>query len=57
MDKFNEFFATVVDEENEFEKANYNDERLNHCNWYIIDDENKKKALYIPAAYLGMKIK
>lgn len=36
MDKFNEFFATVVDEENDFEKVNYNEERLNDCNWYII---------------------
>lgn len=29
MDKFNEVFAEVVDEENDFEKANYNEEWLN----------------------------
>lgn len=44
------FFA-IVDEENDFEETNYRDEWLDDNNWYIIDNENEKKGIYIPAVY------
>lgn len=51
IDKFNDFFVAIVDEENDFEETNYRDEWLDDNNWYIIDNENEKKGIYIPAVY------
>jgi hypothetical protein len=51
MEKFNDFFAAIVDEENDFEEANYSEEWLDDSNWFIIDDENTKRGIYIPAVY------
>ncbi len=56
IDKFNDFFAAIVDEENDFEETNYNEEWLDDSNWYIIDNENRKKGIYIPAVYPGREI-
>jgi len=54
--KFNDFFAALVDEENDFVETNYNDEWLDDNNWYIIDDENKRRGIYIPAVYPDREI-
>lgn len=43
IDKFDDFFLAIVDEENNFEETNYNEEWLDDSNWYVIDDENKRK--------------
>ncbi|MFB1052301.1 hypothetical protein [Paraliobacillus sp. JSM ZJ581] len=51
IDKFNDFFTAIVDEENDFEETNYNDEWLDDSNWYIMDSEKRKKGIYIPAVY------
>jgi hypothetical protein len=51
IDKFNDFFSAIVDEENDFEETNYSEEWLDDSNWYIIDNENRKKGIYIPAVY------
>ncbi|MFJ7934411.1 hypothetical protein [Sporosarcina sp. NPDC096371] len=51
MEKFNVFFAAIVDEENDFDEANYSEEWLDDSNWLIIDDKNRKKGIYIPAVY------
>ncbi|MFJ5963737.1 hypothetical protein [Bacillus sp. NPDC093026] len=56
IDKFNDFFAALVDEENDFVETNYNEEWLDDNNWYIIDDENKRRGIYIPAVYLDREI-
>ncbi len=55
MEKFNDFFAAIVDEENDFEESDYSKEWLDDSNWYIID-ENKKKGIYIPAVYPDKEI-
>ncbi|MEJ4086543.1 hypothetical protein OC624_18785 [Bacillus altitudinis] len=54
--KFNDFFAALVDEENDFVETNYNDKWLDDNNWYIIDDENKRRGIYIPAVYPDREI-
>ena len=56
IDKFNDFFAALVDEENDFVEANFNEEWLEDNNWYIIDDENKRRGIYIPAVYPDREI-
>nr|WP_257535544.1 hypothetical protein [Mesobacillus foraminis] len=56
IDKFNDFFATIVDEEADFEETNYNEEWIDDSNWYIIDNENRKKGIYIPAVYPDREI-
>lgn len=56
IDKFNDFFAAIVDEENDFEETHYNLEWSDDSNWYMVDDENKKKGIYIPAVYPDMEI-
>jgi hypothetical protein len=56
LDKFNDFFAAIVDEEIDFEETNYNEEWLDDSNWYIIDNENRKKGIYIPAVYPDREI-
>ena len=56
IDKFTDYFAAIVDEENDFEAANYNDEWLDDSNWYILDDENVKRGIYIPAVYSDREI-
>jgi len=51
----NEFLGKIhnlnVDEESDFEEANYNEEWLEDNNWFIIDDQNEKRGIYIPAIY------
>lgn len=56
IDKFNDFFAAVVDEENDFNETNYNEEWLDDSNWHISDNESKKKGIYIPAVYPDRKL-
>ncbi|WP_242175287.1 hypothetical protein [Priestia koreensis] len=56
IDKFDDFFLAIVDEENNFEETNYNEEWLDDSNWYVIDDENKRKGIYIPAVYPDREI-
>ncbi|MDQ0224431.1 hypothetical protein [Metabacillus niabensis] len=51
IDKFNDFFAALVDEENDFEEANFSEEWVDDNNWFVIDDENRKKGICIPAVY------
>ena len=53
IDKFNDFFAEIVDEDNDFDfdETNYNEEWLEDSNWHIVDNENRKKGIYIPAVY------
>ncbi|QOK29872.1 hypothetical protein IIE26_27480 (plasmid) [Cytobacillus oceanisediminis] len=51
IDKFKKFFAAIVDEDNEFEEDNYNEEWVDDNNWYIVDTENRKKGIYLPAVY------
>lgn len=50
--KFINFFEAIVDEENEFVEENFCEEWLDDSNWYILDEENRKKEIYIPAVYL-----
>lgn len=50
--KFMNFFEAIVDEENEFVEENFCEEWLDDSNWYILDEENRKKEIYIPAVYL-----
>ncbi|MBD8025674.1 hypothetical protein H9636_03295 [Ureibacillus sp. Re31] len=45
------FFAAIVAEEADFEESNFNEEWLDDSNWYIFDNENRKKGIYIPAVY------
>uniref|UniRef100_UPI00289CC7B2 hypothetical protein n=2 Tax=Bacillales TaxID=1385 RepID=UPI00289CC7B2 len=56
IEKFNDFFAALVDEENDFVETNFNEEWLEDNNWYIIDDENKRRGIYIPAVYPDREI-
>lgn len=56
IDKFNDFFAAIVDEDNDFDETNYNEEWLEDSNWHIVDNENRKKGIYIPAVYPDGKI-
>lgn len=56
IDKFNDFFAAIVDEVNDFDETNYNEEWLDDSNWHIIDNENRKKGIYIPAVYSDREI-
>ncbi|MEC0985280.1 hypothetical protein [Bacillus safensis] len=56
IDKFNDFFAALVDEEDDFVETNFNEEWLEDNNWYIIDDENKRRGIYIPAVYPDREI-
>ncbi len=51
MEKFNDFFAAIVDEGNNFDEVYYSEEWLDDSNWFVIDDENRKKSIYIPAIY------
>lgn len=51
MEKFKKFFAALVDEENDFNKANYPKQWLEDHNWFMVDKDNKKKGIYIPAVY------
>ena len=54
--KFNDFFAAIIEEENDFEETNYNEEWLDDRNWYIFDKEYRRKGIYIPAIYPDWKI-
>ncbi|WP_397537134.1 hypothetical protein [Rummeliibacillus pycnus] len=56
MEKFYGFFAGIVDEENGIEEDSYSEEWLDDSNWFIIDDENRKKGIYIPAVYPDREI-
>lgn len=56
IEKFKDFFAAIVDEENDFDDTNYNEEWLDDSNWHIIDNENRKKGIYIPAVYPDREI-
>nr|WP_239549335.1 hypothetical protein [Scopulibacillus daqui] len=51
IEKFQDFFEGLTDEENDFIEENYNQEWLDDRNWFIIDNENKKRGIYIPAVY------
>lgn len=55
-EKFNDFFAGIVDEENDFKEGSYSEEWLDDGNWFIIDDENRKRGIYIPAVYSDREI-
>lgn len=56
IDKFIDFFTAIVDEKNDFDETNYNEEWLDDSNWHIIDNENRKKGIYIPAVYPDREI-
>lgn len=56
IDKFSDFFAALVDDENDFVETNFNEEWLDDNNWYIINDENKRRGIYIPAVYPDREI-
>ncbi|MCM3587347.1 hypothetical protein M3182_16540 [Mesobacillus maritimus] len=56
MEKFNDFFAGIVDEESDFEEVNFSAEWLDDRNWFAIDDKNSKKGIYIPAVYPDREI-
>lgn len=56
MNKFKNFFAAMIDEENDFEETNFNEEWLDYNNWYIIDNQNRKRGIYIPAVFLDGEI-
>ncbi|WP_131923150.1 hypothetical protein [Hazenella coriacea] len=51
LEKFKDFFEGLIDEENEFVEEKYNEEWLDDHNWFIVDDENRKKGIYLPAVY------
>lgn len=51
MNKFQNFFAAMIDEENDFEETKFNEEWLDDNNWYIIDNQNRKRDIYIPAVF------
>ncbi|MFJ5771357.1 hypothetical protein [Psychrobacillus sp. NPDC093180] len=51
MKKFQSFFTAIINEENDFDEACFSPEWLDDSNWFIVDDENRKKGIYIPAVY------
>lgn len=51
IDKFIDFFEVIIEEEIQFVEANYNAEWLDDRNWFIIDEHNIKKDIYMPAVY------
>ena len=51
MEKFKAFFEEIVDEENEFAEEDFSEEWLDDSNWFIIDNKNRKKNIYIPEVY------
>ena len=56
IDKFNEFFPAILDDDNDFEETKYKQEWLNNCNWYVVDNEKMKRGIYLPGVYPDMEI-
>ena len=54
MGEFQDFFTGIVDESN-LEEHKYS-EMLEDKNWFILDDKNNKKEIYIPAIYSDNEI-
>lgn len=49
LDKFRRFFSDLTDEDKEFDETKFNEDWLTDINWFIIDDHNKKRGIYLPA--------
>ena len=51
MKNFENLFAVLVDEKNDFKEENHNEEWLEDDNWFITDEEGNKKGIDLPAVY------
>ncbi|MGE7593542.1 hypothetical protein ACQKM1_08490 [Peribacillus frigoritolerans] len=49
--KYKDFLAALVNEENEFKEDSFNEDWLNDDNWFIIDEHQNKKGIYLPAIH------
>ncbi|MFB9989729.1 hypothetical protein [Bacillus benzoevorans] len=51
LGKFIDFFEGVIEEESKFVAENFNTAWLDDRNWFIVDGDNKKKEIHLPAVY------
>ncbi|MFP7226431.1 hypothetical protein [Priestia filamentosa] len=51
LEKYRDFFEALLDEDNQFNEEEYDEKLLNDYNWYIIDDEGKKKGIDLPTIH------
>jgi hypothetical protein len=51
MIKYDAFFKALVDEEVEFDERAYDTEWVQDKNWFIVDESNNKRGIYLPAVY------
>ncbi|MFH0070651.1 hypothetical protein [Peribacillus sp. NPDC056705] len=49
--KYKDFLAALVNEEEEFKEDSFNEDWLNDDNWFIIDEHQNKKGIYLPAIH------
>ncbi|MFF2496855.1 hypothetical protein [Peribacillus sp. NPDC058076] len=49
--KYKDFLAALVNEEKEFKEDSFNEDWLNDDNWFIIDEHQNKKGIYLPAIH------
>ncbi|MDM5312612.1 hypothetical protein [Peribacillus frigoritolerans] len=49
--KYKDFLTALVNEEKKFKEGSFNEEWLNDDNWFIVDEHQNKKGIYLPAIH------
>ncbi|USK79415.1 hypothetical protein LHV56_21680 [Peribacillus frigoritolerans] len=49
--KYKDFLTALVNEEKEFKEGSFNEEWLNDDNWFIVDEHQNKKGIYLQAIH------
>ncbi|WP_257392316.1 hypothetical protein [Bacillus vallismortis] len=48
---FRYLFNDLIDEDGDFDETKYDEEWLEDENWYILDENNSKRGIIVPAVY------
>ncbi len=48
---FRDLFNDLIDEDGDFDETKYDEEWLEDENWYILDENNSKRGIIVPAVY------
>ncbi|WFT76881.1 hypothetical protein P9989_03990 [Halobacillus naozhouensis] len=51
MQKYKGFLEALVNEENDFQEDKYCEDLLEDKNWFIVDKQQNKRGIYLPAVY------
>ncbi|MEK4388212.1 hypothetical protein MHI19_01315 [Bacillus sp. FSL M7-1004] len=51
IETFRDLFKDLIDEDGDFDETKYDEEWLEDENWYILDENNSKRGIIVPAVY------